>query len=164
MVPLGVMTKQHLCCDCVVLAVVGQLHCLLVTSGFVSAKIKEPDSWSCFTTAKWWLRSSILSDLWSGAALGGSSHHYSLRPAMDPRPAVTSGCSAGLAAEVWQVLRFPCNCLLMTCTAARPGGNMLNNRTWQAKRPKTFSPLSILFLMISLSETRFALSKLFYMW
>lgn len=62
-----------------------------------------------------------------------------------------------LQQRFWQGLWFPCNCLLMTCTAVRSGGNVLNNVTWQArlslseKDPNIFL-LSILFFIVSLSE------------
>lgn len=67
------------------------------------------------------------------------------------RPAMTLGRTAGVAAEVWQSLQFPCNCLLMTCTAVRSGGNVLNNVTWQARlslsdwAPKPFSSTYFIF-------------------
>ncbi len=56
-----------------------------------------------------------------------------------------------LQQRFWQGLWFPCNCLLMTCTAVRSGGNVLNNVTWQARLslfdqdPKHFSSKYFIF-------------------
>lgn len=38
-----------------------------------------------------------------------------------------------LLQRFWQGPQFPCNCLLMTCTAVRSGGNVLDNVTWWAR-------------------------------